>query len=149
MINLKITIGRMEIETSTTDLKHLVREAAFFSELPTMCPVCQEEVAFTYRTPKDFEYFGMKCLGTPSHHVNFGEYKDALKGLYYKNEGWTEGYTNPEPTRETQGNTQQTRQEAGPLHPNNPNAVHNQAAYAANSNPLHGNTQKVDDDIPF
>jgi len=94
-MNEKLTIRvtpDISLTLESADRKELVKALAFYTELPKACPKCGADLVFSYRTPKDYEYFGMKCLGSPRHEVNFGEYKDSAKGLYYKDE-WQNAYT--------------------------------------------------------
>jgi len=80
---------RLVVHVDDVNVKNLVEQAAFWSMLPSKCPVCNSEVVFTYRHPQDYEYYGMQCNGIERHEVTFGEYKDQAKGLYYKpNEPW-------------------------------------------------------------
>lgn len=81
---------RTTIEIESTDTKDLIKRAAMWSAVPEACPLCGAEIIFTYRTPQSFEFFGLRCLGQTPHSVNFGEYKDASKGMYYKNDWGTD-----------------------------------------------------------
>ena len=77
------------IEISADDPKELVQKASFWSCLPHSCPVCQKDLVFTYRTPKNFKYYGVRCTGTPSHATSFGVNMEG-GGLYYKaSAAWT------------------------------------------------------------
>lgn len=69
--------------------REIIQMAAFFSELPTVCPVCQARVQFTSRHPQGYDYYGMRCAGKPSHETTFGAHREGGT-LYYKaNEPWT------------------------------------------------------------
>lgn len=82
---------RMTVTIESTDVRELVKNASFWSELPRSCPTCGMTVQFMFRNPQDNEYYGMQCTGSPKHETNFGIYKDSAKGLYYKRE-WHEAF---------------------------------------------------------
>ncbi len=103
----RLTISVVDGVTVTVegaDVKDIIRRAAFWSGLPRTCPLCNNGLTFTYRTPQDHEYFGMKCLGNPAHEVNFGVHKDTNRGLYYKDE-WADAFS----SRTNSGDNQGTR----------------------------------------
>jgi hypothetical protein len=85
MIELTISLfnGSVHVVVRGDDTLELIRLAAFYSQLPRECPVCGAPVHFTYRTPQDFEYYGLACRGEPRHETSFGQYKGG-KGLFYK-----------------------------------------------------------------
>lgn len=89
-LTIKIA-GGASVTIESNDVKDLVRGGAFWMELPKVCPTCGAELTLTYRTPQDFEYFGLKCAGTPSHEVNFGEYKAPRTGFFYKDD-WHDAF---------------------------------------------------------
>jgi len=76
-------INGITIEITGEKPKELIKEFAFWQSLPSSCPQCGEELHFTYRTPQDYEYFGLMCKNL--HACNFGQNKDQ-KSLFYKNE---------------------------------------------------------------
>jgi hypothetical protein len=76
-------INGITIEVTGEKPKELIKEFAFWQSLPSICPQCGEQLHFTYRTPQDYEYFGLICKNL--HACNFGQNKDA-KSLFYKNE---------------------------------------------------------------
>ena len=91
-LNIRITPD-VSVTVENENVLALIRAAAFWSLIPKQCPICGSSLYFTYRTPKDFEYYGVKCTGTPAHETTFGEFKEAGKGLYYKeSEPWKQAY---------------------------------------------------------
>ena len=88
----KLTIGlgpQMTVAVESDDIKELIKQAAFFTQLPKGCPICKTSVTFTYRKPKGFEYYGLQCTGETIHELTFGIHQNG-GGLYYKENGqWT------------------------------------------------------------
>ncbi len=78
-----LLINGIELVIEADKPKELIREISFWQSLPQACPLCSEPLAFTYRTPQDFEYYGMICGNL--HACNFGQNKDA-RSLFYKND---------------------------------------------------------------
>jgi hypothetical protein len=90
----KIIIGiapNMTIEVSDESMQKVVKQAAFWGDLPSECPICKSGIRFFHRTPQDNEYYGLTCFGTPSHESNFGQYKKTELGFYYKGD-WQEAF---------------------------------------------------------
>lgn len=93
MINIQVSIGsRMKATVSGEDPKKVVENIAFFSELPDICPICQNSTVFSFRNPKDFQFYGMRCSGTPAHECTFGQRREG-NGLFYKGQdSWDKAY---------------------------------------------------------
>ena len=93
MINIQVSIGdRMKATVSGEDPKKVVENVAFFSELPDTCPICQSPTHFSFRNPKDFNFYGMRCSGTPAHECTFGQRREG-NGLFYKGQdSWDKAY---------------------------------------------------------
>lgn len=90
----KVIIGvapNITVEISEDSVQKVVKQAAFWGQLPSTCPVCQTPLVFFHRTPQDNEYYGLACTGTPIHESNFGQYKKTELGFYYKGD-WQEAY---------------------------------------------------------
>lgn len=100
------------IEIQSDDPKELIQKASFWSCLPALCPVCGKDLVFTYRTPQDYKYYGLRCTGNPSHATTFGEYKKG-GGLYYK--------TSAQWTVYAPGQTEEESPSANPSIANHPN----------------------------
>lgn len=96
MQKLTITIGpAVTVELESPDLAQLIKDAAFWSELPQACPLCRANVVFFYRNPKGNDYFGLHCIGPKAHETNFGQFKETAKGFYYKGaSSWKESQVN-------------------------------------------------------
>jgi hypothetical protein len=92
MQKLKINImDNITVEFESADVADIIKRAAFWSELPKVCPLCQAPIVFFYRNPKDNDYYGLHCTGPRPHETNFGQYKLTEKGFYYKGtSSWTE-----------------------------------------------------------
>ena len=94
------TIGGAMLEFEVPDIKEAIVQLAFLGSIPEQCPVCQKELMFTYRTPKNYKYYGVRCTGTPSHATSFGVSMEG-GGLFYKSaQTWTvyiPGQTDDEP----------------------------------------------------
>lgn len=106
MQKIVIALGAFTVEVSEENQKDLIRQAAFWSEIPKSCPLCNADLRFSYRSPQDNQYWGMQCLGPVTHEVNFGVYKDANLGLYYKDE-WHEEFGGRQQTNEYSSDGQQ------------------------------------------
>ncbi len=72
------------IKIEADDAKDLIKLGAFWQELPSECPECKAPLTLSFRAPKNFEYFGLRCKGKVQHETNFGQYKNEWK------EAWTE-----------------------------------------------------------
>ncbi len=85
--------GRATIEITADDVRGLVKELSFFTQLPERCgdKQCDAEVHFTFRNVADakgdkHDYYGMEC--SRGHSATFGIYKGE-RGLFYKSgEPW-------------------------------------------------------------
>jgi hypothetical protein len=84
MIELVINKKTHVIKIQGDNAKDVIKQAAFFEELPTGCPECGANVRFTYRVPDGNEFYGLICEGKVSHETTFGIYKDSKRGLFYK-----------------------------------------------------------------
>lgn len=76
------------VEISGDHETDIIKQAAFWSDLPTECPVCKSGLRFGYSTPKTFRYFQLICLGNADgvrHSVNLGE-KQGSHDLYFDRE---------------------------------------------------------------
>lgn len=98
---------KLTLSGEVQKLQHIVRLMSFLEELPDHCPICEAEVHFFYRNPKDYDYYGLRCKGTPAHETNFGQKKKTGE-LFYKGK-WEEEY-------QGDGNgSKPTRQEEPPV----------------------------------
>jgi hypothetical protein len=60
--NYKVKIGNGMIEIEGKDFKEVWAKAGFLNDVPRKCSLCgSEDVAPMYKTPKGYEYYGMKC----------------------------------------------------------------------------------------
>lgn len=109
-LNKKITITG-----NADDMKQFIRGMAFLEELPDACPICGEPVHFFFRNPKNFEYYGLKCTGSPAHETNFGQKKDG-GNLFYKG-NWEKEYTGEGESQSTQSETSDNSTNDGPPPP--------------------------------
>lgn len=133
-MQMHLSIGPSVTVIVEGDVKELIRQAAFWSEIPKHCPVCQSDLILTHRSPQGNEYYGLKCLGAVPHEVNFGEFKDKARGLYYKpNEHWKVAYGH-------RGDDDQQAAHSGPPVSSAPNdqPVQRQST-VAQPGPQHGN----------
>ena len=83
-IRLRITltgIGAVEIEGDNN--QEIIAEAALWSDLPKCCPTCGAPIRLSYRTPGEYTYYGLTCLGDVPHESTFGQRKKGGT-LYYK-----------------------------------------------------------------
>lgn len=83
---IKMTLGIADgvVEISGDREQDLIKQAAFWMSLPKKCPMCESEIIFTYRTPKGNTYYGLKCIGKPSHECDINQQKpEKGGGLYY------------------------------------------------------------------
>jgi hypothetical protein len=85
MQKLTIMLGpNIKVNLESPDLQQLIKDAAFWSELPQVCPLCRASVVLFYRNPKGNDYYGLRCVGPQTHETNFGQFKETAKGFYYK-----------------------------------------------------------------
>jgi hypothetical protein len=81
----KIRVGNLEVHLEAEDMKGIIAQAAFLTQLPTECPKCGEKVSFFHRVAKGYHFYGLRCEGTPVHEANFGQHLDG-GSLFYKND---------------------------------------------------------------
>ena len=84
MITIKTKIGNTVVEVSNEKVTDAIQMAAFFGELPQVCPRCNEPVHLTYREAQDYKFYGMACAG--GHQTTFGQLKKG--GFYLKKDKW-------------------------------------------------------------
>lgn len=97
-MHVPILGGRSTVEIEG-DFKEIVKQAAFWSELPDACPRCNSPLHLTFRnaTSKDnkqIAYYGLQCENpqfTERHQNSFGLREDG-SGFFYKAQ---EKVTNP------------------------------------------------------
>lgn len=90
MQKITITLApNITVEVTDEHETKLFRAAAFWAELPTECPVCKSKLVPTFRTPQSYTYYGLRCLGTPSHSVNLGEAKETHNLYFDRSKSWT------------------------------------------------------------
>jgi len=55
-------IGKGVLEITENDFKTMWPKASFVGDFPGKCGACgSDDIAPMHKTPKDFEYFGLKC----------------------------------------------------------------------------------------
>lgn len=94
--SMKIMVGLTEVTITGDDQREIIEEAAFYQELPDQCPECQASLIFTARHPQSFNYYGMRCLGKPSHETTFGVKKEGGALFYKAKEPWTSWQGRPQ-----------------------------------------------------
>lgn len=110
MIHVQISLGNdLKATVTGEDVKKVIKEAAFFSELPAMCPICDLPVAFMYRNPGSYDYYGMRCSGSPAHECNFGQHQEGNTFFYKGKDSWGDAYKKSE-----SGGRQEGAPEAAP-----------------------------------
>ena len=87
-MQIQVRIGDMTVAVKSDNQCELIELAAFFSELPKVCPKCQAPVAFTSRKPQGYDYYGMRCTGSPTHETTFGKNKEGGTLFYKSSEPW-------------------------------------------------------------
>lgn len=88
-VKIIIPVGHMTVEVTGAEEKEAIERAAFFSELPQECPVCQATLMFGYRRPQGkFDYYSVYCTGKPSHEAVFGIHNNEARSLFYKRDQW-------------------------------------------------------------
>lgn len=121
MQKIIITLPLFTIEVSAEHETELIKKAAFYLSLPKECPKCKQALIFNYRTPQTFEYYELKCIGTPSHSFNLGESK-GTHDLYYDPQNPKKQWNEYNPNRT---NEPEAAQDRNPL----------SASSASNANP--------------
>lgn len=98
-VTLEINISpTLVVRVEGNSEKEVIQAGAFFHELPSNCPTCDKPLVLSFRQPQGYTYYGLKCIGTPSHESNFGQHKEG-GSLYYKNE-WRAFGTDSSPEAE-------------------------------------------------
>ena len=66
----KVKIGGGQIEVQENDFKSIWSKAGFLNEVPKKCSACgSDNVAPMFKTPKGYEYAGMKCNSCGAEQV--------------------------------------------------------------------------------
>lgn len=90
-LKASIKVGSTAIQVEAENVKDLIREVSFFSELPKACGNCNKtDLGFSYRSVKNFEYYEVVC-NNPGCGFTFplgqhADNKDTLFPNYTK--GW-------------------------------------------------------------
>jgi hypothetical protein len=86
----------MTIQVAADTQKDLIAQIAFWSQLPTTCPMCGAAVFLYHRQPQGYDYYGLRCVGDDEghdcHECNFGQYKEGGGALFYKADSWREAW---------------------------------------------------------
>lgn len=98
---------RLKISGDVNKLQHIVRLMSFLEALPERCPSCGASVRFFFRDPQNYEYYGLKCTGAPSHETNFGQKKHTGE-FFYKGQ-WAVEYQGDN-QQQSQGTSQPPQQ---------------------------------------
>jgi hypothetical protein len=77
--------GGMTITCTAATEMELIREAYFWQQLPTYCPIDGTATVFDYRDPKGNKYYGVVSTGYPAFRHPIRQHKDG-GGLYTKDE---------------------------------------------------------------
>ena len=98
----KIIIANVEVEIESEGKsnKDVLRQVAFYSELPKVGPTGNKNLVLSHRTPKNFEYFSIidKEAGK---EFSFGTSKDSGE-LFCK--GWKDAYVENRVDRDSEPN---------------------------------------------
>jgi hypothetical protein len=107
-MQITIRLGdAMNVTVRSDDQRELIEAAAFFQELPKVCPVCKAQVVFTARHPQSFNYYGLRCTGRPSHESTFGVKKEGGSLFYKASEPWTAWQPGARPESEAEPETEE------------------------------------------
>lgn len=78
--------GKLRITDDTQ--KGLIKQASFFQNLPTKCPVDGSDAVFYYKNPDDYEYYGLISTGEGrKYEYKCGQHKDG--GTLFGKGIWT------------------------------------------------------------
>jgi len=96
-ITASCKVGDLTIQVAAENQKDLIEQIAFWSQLPTACPMCGASVYLYHRQPQGYDYYGLKCVGeegdgTNAHECNFGQYKEGGGALFYKADSWADAW---------------------------------------------------------
>lgn len=83
MIKLRQTLDDLVVEIEAENPRQAIAEMAFWSGLPSQCPMCDAPLRFFYRDPSGNKYYGQRCTGKVPHEANLGIFKEG-QGLFYK-----------------------------------------------------------------
>lgn len=84
----KAKVGNGMLEVNETDFKAIWAKASLIGDFPTECGKCKsKDIAPMHKTPKEVEYFGLKCKSCGAEQV-FHQRKAG--GFYIKyDDVWT------------------------------------------------------------
>ncbi len=91
--------GQFELEG---DLKSIIEQASLIQSIPSKCPLCQGEIKLSFRKPKGYTYYSLKCTKCGATK-NFGITKED-DSLFLR---WDEKFEKYEPKSEPKADTQQ------------------------------------------
>ena len=74
-IELRMVVGRYAVTVRGENPKVVVKQIAFFSELPEKCPVCGALVRLTYREPPQPARGNQPEYGRPARTQPPGDYR--------------------------------------------------------------------------
>ena len=90
----------VEIESEAKNNKEILRQVAFYSELPKEGPTGNKDLVLSHRTPKGFEYFSIIDKDAGKEFA-FGTSKDSGE-LFCK--GWKDAYVENRVDRDSEPN---------------------------------------------
>lgn len=91
MIHVQTSIGtNLKVTVTGENVKEVIKNASFFTTLPQKCPLCDSAVHLNYRSPKEFHYYGLRCVGPTTHECNFGAHKEGGTLFYKGTDSWHE-----------------------------------------------------------
>lgn len=137
-IQRKLVVGKNEytISFDAEDASDFVKIASFLDSLPTQGPNGETDLVFSYRTPKNYEYYSIVSLAA-GMEFKFGQHKERPGSLFAK--GWEPLYQGEEQEASNQNasiglggigattSTQAQQQVVTPAPVQTPNKVQTQA----------------------
>lgn len=90
-VEIHIKLGNMLVRVMGDHLKSVMPEAAFLGEVAVRCKG-HPNVAFLYRNPKGYDYYGVVDLDT-GHELIFGQKKETKELFLRADAEWTPPYS--------------------------------------------------------
>lgn len=101
-LKAKLSTPLIDLEVEGETARAVIEQLAFFAALPQVCPAngCGARLSFFHRRPQDFDYYGLRCDGVPSHECNFGIHMKAPNDIFYAPDRWQLAYGQEEEQEE-------------------------------------------------
>jgi len=137
-------VGDLTIQIQGENQRELIEGIAFWSQLPTTCPMCGASVYLFHRQPQGYDYYGLKCVGEAgdgvnAHECNFGIYREGDGSLFYKADSWQDAWVPQGGGYSDDGSNPGYQDEEAPRERRQPQQGHQQGFHGQRSGQPAGN----------